>query len=59
MVLKKENALLKVEVENMRKRLEATDRVLQLRKEQDAQLRDSIFLATKEVDIIDYLCLHN
>lgn len=47
--LRKENASLKKEVEVMQKRLEATERVLQLRKEQDTQLRDSIFQATREV----------
>ncbi|KAG5639610.1 hypothetical protein H0H81_010812 [Sphagnurus paluster] len=46
--LKKENAALKVEAESLKKRLEATERVLQLRKEQDLQLRDSIFQATRE-----------
>ncbi|KAG6919998.1 hypothetical protein DXG01_013347 [Tephrocybe rancida] len=48
MALKKENVRLKQEAEAMKKRLEATERVLQLRKEQDLQLRDSIFQATKE-----------
>ncbi|TFK42898.1 hypothetical protein BDQ12DRAFT_676974 [Crucibulum laeve] len=46
--LKKENASLKLEIISMQKRLEATERVLQLRKEQDHQLRDSIFQATRE-----------
>ncbi|KAJ7752075.1 hypothetical protein B0H16DRAFT_1373556 [Mycena metata] len=46
--LKKDNASLKLEVDSLKKRLEATERVLQLRKEQDAHLRDSIFQATKE-----------
>ncbi|GLB35334.1 hypothetical protein LshimejAT787_0208990 [Lyophyllum shimeji] len=46
--LKKENSALKLEIEAMKKRLEATERVLQLRKEQDLQLRDSIFQATRE-----------
>jgi hypothetical protein len=48
-VLHKENASLKLEIDVMKKRLEATERVLQLRKEQDSQLRDSIFQATREV----------
>ncbi|KAG6866083.1 hypothetical protein C0991_008835 [Blastosporella zonata] len=48
MALRKENVRLKAEAEAMKKRLEATERVLQLRKEQDLQLRDSIFQATKE-----------
>jgi hypothetical protein len=34
----------------MQKRFDATERVLQLRKEQDLHLRDSIFQATREVD---------
>ncbi|KAJ6623411.1 hypothetical protein B0H10DRAFT_789691 [Mycena sp. CBHHK59/15] len=46
--LKQDNALLKLEVDTLKKRLEATERILQLRREQDAQLRDSIFQATKE-----------
>ncbi|KAJ7109159.1 hypothetical protein C8R44DRAFT_801793 [Mycena epipterygia] len=46
--LKKDNASLKLEVDVLKKRLEATERILQLRREQDAQLRDSIFQATKE-----------
>ena len=36
----------------MKSRLEATERILKLRKEQDLQLRDSIFMATREVRII-------
>ncbi|KAJ6547343.1 hypothetical protein B0H19DRAFT_1165119 [Mycena capillaripes] len=46
--LKQDNASLRIEVDVLKKRLEATERVLQLRREQDAQLRDSIFQATKE-----------
>ncbi|KAF5386747.1 hypothetical protein D9615_001828 [Tricholomella constricta] len=46
--LKRENVTLKLEADAMKKRLEATERVLQLRKEQDLQLRDSIFQATRE-----------
>ncbi|KAF8162995.1 hypothetical protein B0H34DRAFT_794745 [Crassisporium funariophilum] len=46
--LKKENTTLKVEVESMKSRLETTERILKLRKEQDLQLRDSIFMATRE-----------
>ncbi|KAF8061512.1 hypothetical protein FPV67DRAFT_283106 [Lyophyllum atratum] len=46
--LKKENLALQLEVDAMKKRLETTERVLQLRKEQDLQLRDSIFQATRE-----------
>jgi hypothetical protein len=47
--LKQDNASLRLEVEVLKKRLEATERVLQLRREQDVHLRDSIFQATKEV----------
>lgn len=50
--LKKENASLKTELASMKSRLEATERILKLRKEQDLQLRDSIFMATREVRII-------
>ncbi|KAJ6513892.1 hypothetical protein C8R47DRAFT_1207172 [Mycena vitilis] len=46
--LRQENASLRLEVDSLKRRLEATERVLQLRREQDAQLRDSIFQATKE-----------
>ncbi|KAF7304711.1 hypothetical protein MKEN_01185200 [Mycena kentingensis (nom. inval.)] len=46
--LKKDNASLKLEVESLKKRLDAAERALQVRREQDATLRDSIFLATKE-----------
>ena len=48
-VLKKENASLKAEVDAMQKQLAAADRILQLRKDQDQQLRDSIFMARREV----------
>ena len=48
--LKQQNACLKLEIETMQKRLEAANRILQLRKEQDLQLRDSIFQATREVN---------
>ena len=47
-VLKKENTLLKTELDSLKKRLESTDRVYD-------KLRDSIYLATKEVGIIHYL----
>lgn len=49
--LKRENVKLKTEMESMRKRLEVMERAIQLRKEQDMQLRDSIFQATREVGI--------
>ncbi|KAF9483810.1 hypothetical protein BDN70DRAFT_918193 [Pholiota conissans] len=47
-VLKKENDRLKAEVSSMKARLEGAEQILRLRKEQDMQLRDSIFMATKE-----------
>jgi len=43
--LKKENATLKDQIQAMQQRLAQTDRILQLRKEQDMQLRDSIVIA--------------
>ncbi|KAE9406416.1 hypothetical protein BT96DRAFT_1014917 [Gymnopus androsaceus JB14] len=46
--LKTENSSLKAEIESIQKRLDATERVLQMRKEQDMQLRDSIVQASKE-----------
>ncbi|KAJ7273494.1 hypothetical protein B0H12DRAFT_1089662 [Mycena haematopus] len=46
--LKQDNASLRLEVDVLKKKLEVTERALQLRREQDAQLRDSIFQATKE-----------
>lgn len=47
--LKKENLALKAETDTLRRRLEAAEKVLQVRKEQDAQLRDSVYQATKEI----------
>ncbi len=47
--LKKENVGLKTEVETLRRRLEAAEKAMAIRKEQDIQLRDSIYQATKEV----------
>ncbi|KAG7452703.1 uncharacterized protein BT62DRAFT_989790 [Guyanagaster necrorhizus] len=47
--LKKENIGLKVEVETLQRRLEAAEKAMAIRKEQDIQLRDSIYQATKEV----------
>ncbi|TFK72517.1 hypothetical protein BDN72DRAFT_792170 [Pluteus cervinus] len=47
-VLKKENQLLKKELELTKKRLETAERILQARKDQDMQLRDSIVQATRE-----------
>ncbi|KAG6335882.1 hypothetical protein ID866_3219 [Astraeus odoratus] len=46
--LRRENASLKQEVEEMQKRLAAAERIVQLRKEQDQQLRDSIVLARQQ-----------
>ncbi|KAI6036646.1 hypothetical protein BKA83DRAFT_4165879 [Pisolithus microcarpus] len=46
--LGKENASLKREVDEMQKRMAAAERMLQLRKEQDQQLRDSIVLARQQ-----------
>ncbi|KAF5391322.1 hypothetical protein D9757_002067 [Collybiopsis confluens] len=46
--LKKENTTLKSVIDSIKKRLETTERVLQMRKEQDMQLRDSIVQASKE-----------
>ncbi|KAG1800838.1 uncharacterized protein HD556DRAFT_1438836 [Suillus plorans] len=43
--LKKENVSLKQELEAMSKRLAAAERIMQLRKEQDQQLRESIVMA--------------
>ena len=34
----------------MKTRLEAMDKVIKIRKEQDLQLRDSIYMATREVN---------
>lgn len=48
-VLKKDNTSLKNEVAALKAQLEAQDQLLKKRKEQDTQLRDSIFLATREV----------
>ncbi|KAJ3921131.1 hypothetical protein F5877DRAFT_89056 [Lentinula edodes] len=50
--LKKENVALKAEIELTQKRLEASERVLQMRKEQDMQLRESIVQASKEVNLL-------
>jgi hypothetical protein len=47
--LKKENTSLKQELEAMSKRLTAAERIMQLRKEQDQQLRESIVMARHQV----------
>ncbi|KZT69081.1 hypothetical protein DAEQUDRAFT_738400 [Daedalea quercina L-15889] len=46
--LKKENDSLRVDVEELRKRLASAEGMLKMRQEQDQQLRDSILLARKE-----------
>jgi len=46
--LKKENASLRAEVQAVQKQLEAAERTLKLRKEQDQQLRDNIAVARRE-----------
>ncbi|KAK7043664.1 hypothetical protein VNI00_008275 [Paramarasmius palmivorus] len=46
--MKQENTSLKVQVESLQRRLEATEKILQVRKEQDMMLRDSIVQASKE-----------
>ncbi|KAI0262922.1 hypothetical protein BC834DRAFT_925082 [Gloeopeniophorella convolvens] len=46
--LKKENMSLRSELEDMQKRLEAAERMLKLRKEQDQQLRENIAVARRE-----------
>ena len=48
-VLKKENSSMKQELEAMSKRLAAAERIMQLRKEQDHQLRESIVMARHQV----------
>ena len=50
--LKKDNTILKAEIASLKNRLESTERVLKLRREQDVQLRDSIFQATREVFLV-------
>ncbi|OCH95624.1 hypothetical protein OBBRIDRAFT_745393 [Obba rivulosa] len=47
-VLKKENAELKAELEEMQKQLASAEATLKMRQEQDQHLRDSIMLARKE-----------
>lgn len=50
--LKKENLTLKLEIEEMQRRLSEAERVLQLRKEQDQLLRDSIVMARHQVGLM-------
>lgn len=47
--LKKENAKLKEELEKTQKRLETMDRIVQMRKDRDMQLQESIHVARKHV----------
>ena len=47
--LKKENAVIKAQLEDERKKLAAAERLLKQRQEQDQHLRESIMLARKEV----------
>lgn len=47
--LMKENVSLKQEIEEMQRQLTEAERVLQLRKEQDQLLRDSIVMARHQV----------
>lgn len=56
--LKKENTTLKAEIALVKSRLETTERILKLRREQDVQLRDSIFQATREVKF-SFLSTHS
>lgn len=49
--LKRENAVLKAQVEAQQLKLAAAERLLKQRQEQDLHLRDSIMLARKEVTI--------
>ena len=52
-VLKKENASIKAQLEDERKKLAAAERLLKQRQEQDQHLRESIMLARKEVSAVD------
>ncbi len=47
--LKKENVALKAELVNMQKQLEMAEKMLHIREKQDQQLRNSIYLAGREV----------
>jgi hypothetical protein len=49
-----ENDTLKNDLGALQKRLATTERILQLRKEQDQQLKDSIVMARREVCFICY-----
>lgn len=52
--LKKENGSLKQELEAMSKRLAAAERIMQLRKEQDQHLRESIVMARHQVILLSF-----
>ena len=49
--LKKENAIMKAQLEEERRKLAAAERILKQRQEQDVHLRESIMLARKEVRV--------
>lgn len=53
--LKQENAILKAQLEEERKRLAMAERALKQRQEQDNHLRESIMLARKEVSTLSTL----
>lgn len=53
--LKNENTTLKAEIVSLKNRLETTERVLKLRREQDVHLRDSVFQATREVSLFYFI----
>lgn len=50
--LKQENAVLKAQLEEERKRLAHAEKMLKQRKEQDNHLRESIMMARKEVILV-------
>ncbi|EIN03628.1 hypothetical protein PUNSTDRAFT_123217 [Punctularia strigosozonata HHB-11173 SS5] len=47
-LLRKENAQLKEDLTRVQKQLEAAERIMKMRREQDAQLRESMMMARKE-----------
>jgi predicted nucleic acid-binding Zn-ribbon protein len=49
----KENTKLKSEVETLKKRLAAAERVIQMRREQDQSLRESIVMAKQQVVLLN------
>jgi hypothetical protein len=52
--LKQENTKLKAEMNALQQRLLNAERVLQIRQEQDQQLKDSIVLARREVSLLPF-----